>query len=266
MSVVPANYAVAAITNLVPAVDNDETRARTAQVESYGAIITSEDPTVSVEAKMSAINALRDMGKGSRAAGAQDALTKATWYVSESPFAKAMDSAGARFSAEMMSAGRSMQARGDGEPNAGQLNLDALGRRPSDEQKLIAYNMGFSSIDSWKESLQQQASDYAARNPVPAVKVTLSDEAKAALTRSARASDDAPRSSAEQALEDLTKGGDSTGDGVAAAALSVLQSAAEARKARAAEANSKSSQGQAASEAPRPNAAQVMGGGFDRVV
>lgn len=226
MSVAPANYTVAAIAKLVPAIDNDETRARTAQVESYGAIITSEDPSVSIEDKMSAINALREMGKGSRAIGAQDALMKASWYVTESPFAKAMDSAGAKFSAEMMSAGRSMQARGDGEPNGGQMNLDALSRRSADEQKLIAYNMGFSSLDSWKEDLQQQARDYAARSPIPAVKVTLSAEARATLARGAAAPEDAPKSSAEQALENLTKGGGPTGKG--AAALSILQGAAEA--------------------------------------
>ena len=265
MSVVPANYTVPAIANLVPAVDNDETKARTAQVESYGAVITSEDPTVSVEAKMSAINALRDMGKASRAAGAQDALVKATWYVSESPFAKAMDAAGARFSAEMISAGRSMQSRGDGEPNAGQMNLDALGRRSADEQKLIAYNMGFSSIDDWKNSLQQQAQDYAARNPAPAVKVTLSDEAKATLTRGTT-SGAAPKSSADQALADLTKGGDPSGEG--AAALSMLQNAAEARRARSADHDdsAKGSRQGPPFETSQSRTAQIAGGALDWVV
>lgn len=220
MSVVPANYSVSAIANLVPAVDSDETRARTAQVETYGAIITSEDASVSVEAKMAAVNALRDLGASSRAMGAQDALMKASWYAAQSPFAKAMDAAGTKFSNEMMSAGRAIQARGEETPNGGQMNLDALSRRSLDEQKLIAYSMGFSSLESWKENLAQQARDYVAANPQPSVRVTLSDEAKAGLSRTAADADAALRPAGPTSVK-------------GSAALAILENAAEARRARA---------------------------------
>lgn len=260
MSVVPTNYTVAAIANLVPAIDNDETKARTAQVETYGSIITSEDPSITVEAKMAAINSLQDMGKGSRAIGAQDALMKASWYVTESPFAKSIDAAGAKFNSEMMSAGRAMQARDDAPPNAGQMNLDALNRRSADEQKLIAYNMGFSSIDSWKESLQQQASEYFAQNPEPAVKVTLSNEAKASFSKTGSA--DTPKTAAEQALADLKAKPDGSVKG--SAALAIMESAAEARKARAAEREAEDKKAAQAGPAAQPS--YEIGAALDRVV
>jgi hypothetical protein len=215
MTAVPADYSVAAIVSLTTKVDNDATRGRSAEVDRIGDIIMSDDPQVTAEQKMAAIGTLRSMGRDSRAIGAQDALIKASWFVTESPFAKAMDAAGAAFSAETTAAGRTGGARDGDAFNAPRMNLDTLSRRSSTEQTLIAYNMGYASLDTFKGELERQADDHAARYPAAVVKVTLSDDAKASL------------GDAQQALETLQRG--KTGDVMATAALSLLQNTTETR-------------------------------------
>lgn len=236
MFVIPTSYTVPAIVSGMVSIDNDENRARLARVEELGSIILSDDPKVSVGEKLDALRVLSSRstnaaGQSWRVAGAQEAVSKAYWLATASPFAKELDAAGAQFSSDVMSAGRSMQARNADAPNAGQMNLDALSRRSSAEQKMIAYNMGFSSLDAWKADLEQQANKFRDRNPSPAVQMTLSKEAKATFGSTIDVANDVPRSDAERALEIFKDGGATT---MGALALMVIEQAADAREAEVA--------------------------------
>jgi hypothetical protein len=129
---------------------------------------------------------------------------------------------------------RGMRGSRDGNVMADQLNY--LNGLSETQQKMIFAGTASldqtGSLDSWKGFLQQNADardqQLAAEAPgSSAVKVTLSDDAKAAMVQSKDGVKAETADPSADALAALAKGGED--DGVAGAALKMLQKAAEQR-------------------------------------
>jgi hypothetical protein len=116
-------------------------------------------------------------------------------------------------------------------PNGEQNQLNLLNKFSPDDQQILFYALGYNrqygSLDAAKTALQQQSAAFSASQTTtpPAVSVTLSDTAKAALATSTISTANPDETSAQKALKALTtRTSVTTG---ASVALEVVQTAAK---------------------------------------